>query len=51
MLNSTRLKVYINAYNVRLNRGESIEKIDNDYLNLKRLKKEDIEQIHKAIGL
>lgn len=50
MLSEMRMKVYINAYNVRLERGEKLEDIDNDYLNLKRLAKEDIQKIHAMLG-
>lgn len=50
MLSEMRMKVYINAYNVRLERGEKLEDIDNDYLNLKRLTKEDIQKIHAMLG-
>lgn len=51
MLNNSRLKVYINAYLVRLGKGEALEDIDKDYLELKRLNKEDIEEIHKKINM
>lgn len=50
MLSEMRMKVYINAYNVRLERGEKLEDIDNDYLGLKRLTKEDIQKIHAMLG-
>lgn len=49
MLNMTRLRLYVNAYNVRMEKGESIESIDNSFLSLKRLKKEEIKQIHDII--
>lgn len=51
MLNETRLKVYVHAYDVRLKRGHLLEDIDNDYLRLNRLTEEDIIQIHTALGL
>ena len=50
MLNKTRLKVYINAYVTRLRNGESLDKIDEDYLNLRRLNEDDIDQIHKYLS-
>lgn len=49
MLNTSRMKVYINAYTVRLERGESLEEIDKDYLDLKRLTKDEINEIHKRL--
>lgn len=49
-LNDSRLKVYTNAYLIRLGKGENLEDIDKDYLDLKRLKEEDIKEIHKKIN-
>ena len=51
MLNPTKLKTYATAYNIRLKRGESLESIDKLYLDMKRLDKDEIEQIHKSINL
>ena len=51
MLNTSRIKVYINAYTVRLERGESLEDIDKDYINMKRLTKEETQEIHKRLKL
>ena len=51
MLGPTRLMVYKYAYTVRLEQGETLEDIDNSYLELKRLTEEDVEQIHNALGL
>lgn len=50
MLNPTRLKIYINAYSIRLSRGEKLEDIDADYLKLKRLNEKEIQEIHKKLG-
>ena len=49
MLNTSRMKVYINAYTVRLEHGESLEEIDKDYLDLKRLTKDEINKINRDI--
>lgn len=49
MLNPTRLKIYVNAYIVRLEKGESIENIDESYLSLNRIKEDDVKQIHKNV--
>lgn len=51
MLNSSRTKVYLNAYTIRLQRGEKLEDIDKDYLDLKRLTQADIKEIHKKLKL
>lgn len=51
MLNPTKLKTYATAYNIRLKRGESLESIDKLYFDMKRLNKDEIEQIHKSINL
>ena len=51
MLNPTKLKTYATAYNIRLKRGENLESIDKLYLDMKRLDKDEIEQIHKSINL
>ena len=48
-MTNTKLKVYLNAYIIRLNRGEKLEDIDNDYLELKKLTKEDIDRIHAEL--
>ena len=45
-----KFKIYLNAYLIRINRGEKLEDIDRDYLNLKKLTKADIEKIHKKIN-
>lgn len=50
MLSEMRLRVYINAYNVRLERGETLDAIDKDYLNLKRLTQEDVKKIHTYLS-
>lgn len=49
MLNESRTKVYLNAYLNRLQKGESLEEIDKSYLDLKRLTKDDIEEIHELV--
>ena len=51
MLNNSRIKVYINAYTVRLNKGEKLEDIDKDYIDLKRLTVEDVKEIHKRLKM
>ncbi len=51
MLNDSRIKVYINAYTVRLNKGEKLEDIDKDYLDLKRLTESDVKDIHKRLKI
>lgn len=51
MLNPTKLKVYSNAYRIRLQRGEKLSEIDSLYLKSKRLTNEEIEQIHKFMKL
>lgn len=51
MLSNSRIKVYINAYTVRLMRGQSIEDIDKDYLDMKRLTPEDVKEIHKRLKI
>ena len=51
MINNTRLQIYKKAYWTRLNRGEKLEDIDKDYLNLKRLTQEDIDLIHKELKI
>lgn len=51
MLNNSRIKVYINAYTVRLNKGEKLEDIDKDYIDLKRLTPDDVKEIHKRLKL
>lgn len=48
-MNATKFKIYLNAYHVRLSRGEKLEDIDKDYLQLKKLKKEDIDIIHNKL--
>lgn len=50
MLNNTRLKVYIHAYTVRLNRGELLDDIDDSYRKLKRLTDEEISQVHRSLN-
>ena len=50
MLNESRVKIYINAYLVRVGNGEKITDIDNDYLSINRLSLDDIHQIHKELG-
>ena len=49
-MNEMRFKIYLNAYIVRLNRGEKLEDIDNDYLSLKKLTEEDIQKIHRKLN-
>ena len=49
-MNETKFKIYLNAYIIRINRGEKLEDIDNDYLNLKKLTEEDIEKIHQKLN-
>lgn len=51
MLNNSRIKVYINAYTVRMNKGEKLEDIDKDYIDLKRLTPEDVKEIHKRLKM
>jgi hypothetical protein len=51
MLNATRMKVYINAYLVRLDKGEALEDIDKSYLDLKRLTEVDIKKIHDQLNI
>ena len=51
MLGPSRLMIYKYAYNVRLERGEKLEDIDNSYLTLKRLTEDEVKQIHDALGL
>ena len=51
MLNNTRLNVYKYAYTVRIKNHEKIEDIDKEYMEKAKLTKEDIEQIHHALGL
>lgn len=49
MLNDTRLEVYLVAYTTRLQRGETLDYIDNFYLSRGRIKQEDINQIHEQL--
>lgn len=49
MLNESRMKVYINAYTVRLQRGEKLEDIDKDYIEMKRLTEKDVKEIHSKL--
>lgn len=50
MLNNQRLKVFINAYLTRLEKGETLESIDKSYINIGRLSDEDIKIIHEKIN-
>jgi hypothetical protein len=49
-LSAMKLKTYVNAYIVRLNRGETMTDIDNLYLSINRLTKDEIDQIHKKLS-
>jgi uncharacterized protein (DUF433 family) len=49
MLNPSRLKVYLNAYIIRMRKGETEEEINKDYKELGRLTDEDITQIHESL--
>ena len=49
MFTPTRLKVYVNAYIVRLENGESLSNIDNYYLNRNKITESDKEAIHNRL--
>ena len=49
MFTPTRLKVYVNAYIVRLEKGESLSNIDNYYLNRNKITESDKEAIHNRL--
>jgi hypothetical protein len=51
MLNETRLKVLVNAYSVRLGKGESLESIDESLRNIKRVNESDIKKIHDKLNI
>ena len=51
MLNPTRLKIFINAYYVRLSKNESLESIDESYIKSGRLNATDIEYIHSQLKI
>lgn len=51
MLNESRIKVYKNAYYVRMEKGESIESIDKSFLESGRLTIEEIKKLHSIMGL
>ena len=48
-MTDTKFKIYVNAYVTRLEKGESIESIDNLYIDLSRLTQEDIKKIHNRL--
>lgn len=51
MLTETQVAIYINAYNVRLDRGEKLEEIDNLFMETRGLTKEDINTIHSFLWI
>lgn len=49
MLTKSRIKVYINAYIKRMNKGETMEEIDNSFISIRRLTQEEADYIHTLL--
>lgn len=49
MLTESRKKVYINAYIKRMNRGETMEEIDESFISIGRISQEEADYIHSLL--
>lgn len=49
MLTETRIKIYLNAYNTRLNKGESMDDIDKSFKDMNRLNDKELAMIHEKL--
>lgn len=49
MLTESRKKVYVNAYIKRINRGETMEEIDESFISIGRISQEEADYIHTLL--
>ena len=49
-LNATREKILLNAYVVRLKKGESLQSIDNSFIKLGKINNNDLERMHMLVN-
>ena len=49
MLTESRKKVYVNAYIKRMNRGETMEEIDESFISIGRISQEEADYIHSLL--
>lgn len=50
-MTDSQIKVYINAYIVRLKNGETLEEIDESFISIGRLTQTDCDKLHEMLPL